>query len=100
MQIVRRAGLEVAARLREGGLGKDIKKKKQKKEKDWLLFNEGGKEIADREGLKIKEREEYGQGRRNLVSERVGGTGFGLQGSSPFVLLREKESSEPLKALI
>lgn len=41
-----------------------------KKKKAWHMFNEGGKEEADRERLKIKERAECGGGGGSKVSER------------------------------
>lgn len=42
-------------RLREGELGKD--------KEDLSMFNDGGKEKADRERLKIRESERHGKGR-------------------------------------
>lgn len=55
-------------RWREGGFGKD--------KKDLSMFNEGWKEKADREKLKIMQREGCGGGGDSKVAERVGGTGF------------------------
>lgn len=50
-----RAVVEVALRLRAGGLGKD--------KKDSIMLNDGGQEKADRERLKIRERERCGRGK-------------------------------------
>lgn len=87
MEIVNRAVVEIAMRLREGGFGKD--------EKDLSKFNDGGKKKADRERLDKGKRQVWE--RKGIVRYPRGWEGLAFDGGAPWVLLRGQETMSPSK---